>query len=138
MSYRTAVVVCLSICASAALSAAPMKAGKWQITLKTIAPVETGETVTEVCLEKDTLATLPSLPPNADCKVANGAFDGVNLNYTVNCGRNGASATATFAFDAEAYSGTIERSVGGKVETRQKLEAHRIGVCDQVSPEVRR
>lgn len=127
----------LTLLSSVALAAAPpLNPGRWQITIKTEAPVSMPPTTAEVCVTKEQAAHPEPAKgkPTDDCQVHGAAMNGNVLTYTTQCGKRKSSSTAKFTYAGDSYEGVVTIKVGD-MEVRQTYSAKRLGGCDSVPGE---
>lgn len=126
-------MVVLSLTGSALFAAAPavLRAGRWEITIRTESRPELQPMVTEVCISKAEAESIapPVSKENDDCKVASGGVAGRVMNYIVKCASRDFSSHARFTFNDDAYEGVVDIKSRG-VDVRQTYSARRIGDCE--------
>jgi hypothetical protein len=112
-------------------SPAVLKPGEWEITIHTVAPVDTPPTVTRACIGKDEERLQPPKgKPTDDCQVVSGGgLTGNVLQYAMKCGKKNSSSTAKFTFNANSFEGVVTVQIDG-TEIRQVHTGTRIGDCD--------
>jgi hypothetical protein len=120
------------IAAAAVAAPPPMNAGKWQITMQTLTPVQTDPMVTTVCISPDN-ALKPSAPqtsPDADCQVASPGLTAQNtLDYTVTCAKKNSGTSAHFAYTGDRFEGTVTITPADGHPIVQKITGIRIDTC---------
>ena len=116
--------------------AANLTPGRWEITVQTVAPVETPATTTEICISKGDAERLspPKGKPTDDCQSV-GALHGNSLKYKTTCGKRKRSSDVELTYGGDHYEGVVV--VKTEDETvRQIITAKRIGDCDVDPPPV--
>ena len=112
------------------LAAGPLQPGRWEITIKTVAPVETPAVTAEICISRSE-ADRPEPPkgkPADDCQTV-GALHGNVLKYKTNCGKGKTSSDVELTYGGDHYEGVVTVTVNGAT-VRQVHTAKRIGDCD--------
>jgi hypothetical protein len=140
MRIVRALIAAAGCLAAYATTAAPpvMTPGRWEITIRTEAPVSTPAQTTEICIAKKS-AEKPEPPrgkPTDDCKVMNGGLAGNVLAWVTKCSKR--EVSSRFTYNGDTYEGTVE--IKGEGETiRQVVTARRVGDCpeEESVPKVR-
>ena len=131
--HTVRVFVVIAVLVSAVTGAAApsvLVPGRWEITIRTEAPVATPPQTAEICISKQA-AEKPEPPrgkPTDDCKLASGGLSGNVLAYVMKCAKR--EATSTFTFSGDRYDGVIEVKGDGQT-VRQVVTARRIGDCPE-------
>ena len=131
MRNRMSLLALGALVLSVPMSAAVLKSGRWEITIKTVQPTETPAMTSEVCISKAE-AEHPEPPKNKsidDC-ITTGALQGNVLKYKTKCGKRKVSTDAEFTYSSDHYEGVVTMEVDGGT-IRQLYSAKRIGDCDE-------
>jgi Protein of unknown function (DUF3617) len=131
-TIRVSVMIAVLMCAAAGAAAPVLNSGRWELTIRTEAPVATPPQITEICLSKQA-AEKPEPPrgkPTDDCKLVSGGLSGNVLAYVMKCSKR--ETSSKFTYNGDQYEGVIE--IKGEGETvRQVITARRIGDCPEES-----
>jgi Protein of unknown function (DUF3617) len=126
-------IAAAGVLAAVTAAAAPpsvITPGRWEVTMRTEAPVVTPVQTTELCISRQA-AEKPEPPrgkPTDDCRVVNGGLAGNVLAWTTKCSKR--EVSSRFTYNGDAYEGVIE--IKGEGETiRQVVTARRIGDCPE-------
>ena len=114
--------------------AAPMKAGKWQLTMEMdmpgmpmkMPPMSFSKCVTK---EEAENPQPPKSKQSADCKVSDYKLDGNTLTWNVTCEKENLSGTGKITYSSESYEGTMQMKMGEQ-EMSAKYSGKRLGDCD--------
>jgi Protein of unknown function (DUF3617) len=106
--------------------------GRWEVSIRTEAPVQSAPMIAEFCISKEK-AEKPE-PPKTDqkhdCKTVSGGLSGNTLAYVIKCSKRNAGSTSRFTFNGDRYEGVVEATIDG-VTVRQVYTARRLGDCPE-------
>jgi hypothetical protein len=115
----------------AASAASPLNPGRWEVTIKTEAPVAMPATTSEICITAE-MAEHPEPKKSKttdECQVIGLAMQGGVLTYDTQCSKKKVSSKAKFTYSGETYTGIVTIK-SGDMEVRQVHTARRLGTCE--------
>jgi len=127
---RTILFATCAALLSLPLHAGVLTPGRWEITIKTVAPIETSPMTTEICISSAE-AERPEPPKwksTDDCQTV-GSLHGNVLKYKTNCGKGKTASDVEFTYAADHYEGVVVVTTDSGT-VRQIHTAKRIGDCD--------
>jgi hypothetical protein len=123
----------IGIAANAAPPAAPINAGKWEITIHTTEPVDSPPLTSVACLSAEAIAMIgpPVSKASHNCQLAGppGLVNGV-LTYRMVCPKLGRTATTKITYSGDSYTGSVVIEHADGTVTKQTISGKRLGDCD--------
>ena len=132
---RNLKLMIIVVAVTVAANAAPMKPGKWQITVDTrvsgmdisAPPVTMSECVTD---EEAASPAPPKTDPNSDCTVGDYKLNGNVVTWTIACPKEELKGDGTITFNGDSYDGLTKLKIGD-TDVTQKLTGKYVGACEK-------
>lgn len=115
--------------------AAPMKAGKWQMTMQMDMPgmpVKMPPVTFSHCVTKEE-AENPQPPKQQrdnDCKVSDYKRDGNTISWTMTCEKQKMTGKGQITYSGDSYEGSMKMTMGEQ-EMSAKYSGKYLGDCDE-------
>ncbi|HKO54562.1 MAG TPA: DUF3617 family protein [Thermoanaerobaculia bacterium] len=115
-------------------TAAPMKAGKWQLTMTMDMPgmpMKFPPVVTSSCVTKEEAENPqpPKQAKDAGCTFGDYNRDGNTITWTVSCPKQNMTGSGKIVFTADTYDGAMKMKIGEQ-EMSAKYAGKRLGDCE--------
>jgi hypothetical protein len=130
MKRMLTVISCLLALYADVATAAPLRPGKWEVTLQTQQPIVSEPMTATMCVMPDRVNPgPPSLPANGDCKVSGTAMANDVLTFSIQCPKTNVNTSTKITYGGATYSGTvtIQRD---NLTIVQTIDAKWVGPCD--------